>query len=397
MNKTTTIGFVFILLLTASGTFAQTFSESSGSSWEAFDVASNAPLSHAENTIPFQTMSQSPVDGGFALTHNGPNSAHFAIGHSPATYSSTMYSDGLYPGYEFNARGQESFNAIDVSNQTGFHEFDVSDQGNWSQSDFSQPNDSTPWRAQVLPTGLIYPSYLAGRKEPRLGCEITNEAKYGWLWDITLGGRAPLFRYGTVNPIQPEGLQIDLEGAALLRLDFERNRELAATDYRAGLPITYGTRHWQYKIAYYHVSSHLGDNYILADFKTPRIQYVRDSIVLGVAWRPWRALRAYGEVGWAFHTGETTDPFEFQFGLEYTQPYRPAKNWTGSPFAAVDVHLFQELDFSGYINFQAGWQWRGPVNNLFRLGLEVYSGCDDQFQFHTSYQRKIGFGIWYDF
>ena len=369
MNKTTTIGLLLILLLTAAETFSQTVFEPSDGSWQAFDVTNNSAASSglSDSNVPF---SSNPYDAGLA-----------------------------YPGYGSYSAGQDNvgvYNMYNTAEQGGFNAYDVSGQNGLSTSDECEYNN-TPWRAQVLPAGLIYPSYLAGRKEPRLASEMTNERKYGWLWDITLGGRMPLFRYGTVNPIQPEGFQIDLEGAALLRLDFERDRELAGTDYRAGLPLTYGTRHWQYKLAYYHVSSHLGDHYMQANFRTPRVQYVRDSVVFGAAWRAWRAFRAYGEVGWAFNTGETTDPFEVQFGLEYTQPYQPVKNWTGSPFAAVDVHLFQELNFSGYVNFQAGWQWRGPINNLFRLGLEVYSGCDDQFQFHTMYQRKIGFGIWYDF
>lgn len=380
MNKLTTIGLL-LMLLTVAEVFSQVIPGPSNSSWEAFDMTTGGatPQAWSNTGVPFssQPSGDSLAQPGYELYPNGQGNFNTYNAYDPYHSNSPVEQSGFSPG---------DFSAYDVSGQNGS-----------SMDGAGEQNDGAPWQAQVLPAGLIYPSYLAGRKEPRLASEMTNERKYGWLWDITLGGRMPLFRYGTVDPIQPEGFQIDLEGATLLRLDFERDRELAGTDYRAGLPLSYGTRHWQYKLAYYHVSSHLGDHYMQANFRTPRVQYVRDSIVGGVAWRPWRPFRVYGEVGWAFNTGETTEPFEIQFGLEYTQPYQPAKNWTSSPFAAVDVHLFQELDFSGYINFQAGWQWRGPINNLFRLGVEVYSGCDDQFQFHTSYQRKIGFGIWYDF
>ncbi|MDO4586438.1 MAG: DUF1207 domain-containing protein [Planctomycetia bacterium] len=255
--------------------------------------------------------------------------------------------------------------------------------------------DIQQWKWQILPTGLIYPSYLAGRKEPRLESVFTYDDDYGWLWDISLGGRAPVLRYGTSESVLPEGFQIDIEGAALLRLDFERDRELAGTDYRAGLPITYGTKHWQFKTGYYHISSHLGDNYLLGNFKK-RVHYTRDELLLGIAYRPIPDIRLYGEAGWAFHTGTTTDPWEFQFGAEYSPVYRPYQS-QGNPFAAINAHLFEELDFGGYLNLQVGWQWRGPSNNLLRLGFEFYSGCDDLFQFHYAYQKKYGFGIWYDF
>lgn len=255
---------------------------------------------------------------------------------------------------------------------------------------------STPFESQFLPEGFIYPSYLAGRKEPRLQSVFTNEDGYGWLWDITLGSRVPLYRFGTADPIAPEGFQIDMEGAALLRLDFERDRELAATDYRAGLPLTYGTRHWQYKFAYYHVSSHLGDQYLIDRFREKK-HYVRDELVLGLAWRPYEPVRVYGEAGWAFNTGDTTEPWEFQLGAEYSPVYHPETAKSGTPFAAVHGHLFEELDFGGYLNIQIGWQWRSRINSRFRLGAEFYDGCDDQFQFHALYQRKYGIGFWYDF
>ncbi len=267
--------------------------------------------------------------------------------------------------------------------------FPLVDYKHWEEHDVQE------WKYQIMPLGLIYPSYLAGRKEPRLGCVFTNEQDYGWLWDIQFGGRVPLFRYGTTTAIRPEGFQIDMEGAALLRLDFERHSELAGTDYRAGLPVTYGTKHWQYKLAYYHVSSHLGDNYLMADYRK-RVQYVRDEIVVGTSWRPIDSIRFYGEIGWAFHKGDTTEPWELQFGAEYSAPYQP-NHEKGSPFFAINGHLFEELNFGGYLNIQVGWQWRNPANGLFRLGLEYYDGCDDLFQFHKMYQRKIGGIISYDF
>ncbi|MBR2694693.1 MAG: DUF1207 domain-containing protein [Thermoguttaceae bacterium] len=268
----------------------------------------------------------------------------------------------------------------------------------WEDSVPSQEYGSDPslWQTQILPKGVLYPAYLAGRKESRLQSIFTHESGYGWLWDISLGGRVPLFRFGTSNLPQPEGFQIDMEGAALLRLDFERNRNLASTDYRAGLPITYGTKFWQLKTGYYHVSSHLGDNYLLDRFQK-KVHYVRDEIFLGIALKPVSSVRLYGEAGWAFNAGETTSPWELQFGVEFSPQYSNERMWRGSPFAAVHGHLFQELDFGGYVNSQIGWQWRRPDNGLFRLGAEFYCGCDDQYQFHYAHQKKIGLGLWYDF
>ncbi|MBQ1337537.1 MAG: hypothetical protein IIY32_04390 [Thermoguttaceae bacterium] len=72
-------------------------------------------------------------------------------------------------------------------------------------------------------------------------------------------------------------------------------------------------------------------------------------------------------------------------------------NWVARPFFASHGHLFQELDFGGYWATQLGIQWRSPTNSTMRVGAEYYMGCDDEYQFHTMYQRKYGVGFWYDF
>lgn len=258
-------------------------------------------------------------------------------------------------------------------------------------------SDSQTWIPQLLPQGLMYPSYLAGRKEPRLQSIITYDDDYGTLWDITLGGRAPIFRYGTTDVVRPEGWELELEGAALLRLDWERNRNLAATDYRAGVPLVYGTKRWQFKTGYYHVSSHLGDNYLMDNFR-PRVHYSRDSVLFGFAFTPTDAVRMYAEADLAFHTGETTDPLEFQFGFEYSPQFNPnMSNWAALPFLATHAHLYEERDFGGYFTAQLGLQWRSATNALMRVGFEYFNGGDDLYQFHHNHQCKYGFGFWYDF
>ena len=252
-----------------------------------------------------------------------------------------------------------------------------------------------PWSVQLLPDALIYPSYLAGMKEPRLATMWVKDDNFDWVWDATLGGRAGLIRFGTNDPVLPEGVQLDVEGAVLLRLDTLHGRDMMANDFRCGVPLTFGNKRWQWKFGYYHLSSHMGDEYTLRTGE-PRINYVRDSIVLGVARRFYRDWRAYAETAWAFFTGEETQPWEFQFGVEYS-PISPAHGFRGTPFFAINAHVFQEMNYNGYLCVQTGWQWRGRSNHLFRIGLQYLNGHDDLFEYHKRVTNKIGFGIWYDF
>jgi len=246
------------------------------------------------------------------------------------------------------------------------------------------------------------PAYLAGANESRFGSVWNKADDLGWIWDITLGGQAPLLRYGTRNSVLPEGFQLDIEGSAHLRLDIERGRDLDAADFRFGAPISFAVKNWQFKTGYYHVSSHLGDERILRlqgeglAFPYGRTNYVREAWILGVAYRPHSDIRLYAEADFAFWLGEETKPWHFQFGAEYS-PMAPTGNWVGRPFAAIHTRLLQERNYDGYLCFQCGWQWRGPKNQIIRVGLQYFTGISEQYEYlYTKRENKLGIGLWLD-
>jgi len=248
---------------------------------------------------------------------------------------------------------------------------------------------------QLLPEGLIYRSYLAGAKESRFRSVWHHEKDEGWIWDIVLGGRVGLLRYGTTGHRRPEGFQIDIEGAGQPRLDAEEKRDVDAVDFRFGIPVTYGTRRYQMKFAYYHLSSHLGDEFLLKNPGFPRINFSRDVLVGGYSYHPTDELRLYAEAGWAFHA-DVSEPWEFQFGLDYMP-----SGWTsiwGRPFAAFNGHLREEVAFGGNFVVQAGWAWRGSeASGTYRMGVEYYNGENEQFSFFDEHENKIGLALWYDY
>ena len=262
-----------------------------------------------------------------------------------------------------------------------------------------------PWSWQLMPNNLIYTSYLAGPKEPRFGTvwyDDTTPPPYattgheGWLWDSTLGGRASIARYGSDPVLHPQGFEVQIEGAAFVRLDPQDERDLRSADYRFGVPFVYGVGRWQTKLAYYHNSAHLGDEFMLKHPTFPRINYVRDCIVWGNSYYLYDWMRLYGEAGWAFFTAGGAKPWEFQGGVELIQA-RPTGG-QGAPFLAVNGFSRQELDWGGNVCVQTGWAWRGRRSEkLYRIGLEYLYGSDPQFQFAFANQNRYGAGMWYDF
>ncbi len=255
------------------------------------------------------------------------------------------------------------------------------------------PTNDEPWTWQILPTGLLYKLDLASNREPRLGGENVYQRNQGWLWETTIGGRVGLFRYGTTNELLSQGWQLDVEAAAFPRLADDRS--LVACDFRAGIPLTTRQGPWELKAGYLHTCSHISDLYLLANPNFPRIDNVRDSILWGVALYVTPDLRLYTETSGAFHTHGEAEPWEFQFGADFSSaaPTGPC----GAPFFAINGHLRQVNDFGGNVTGQTGWQWRGRTGHLLRIGAQYFNGMSEQGEFYNKFEEQIGGGLWYDF
>lgn len=267
----------------------------------------------------------------------------------------------------------------------------------WCEAPVALPCATEAWCWQVLPDGLIYHSYWAGVHEPRLGIvmqHITHGESY---FDGTAGARVGVLRYGTPGAFFPQGWQLDAEAAALVRLTLDEIRDFETADYRVGVPLTYGVDNWQYKLAVYHLSSHLGDEFAIAHpgSLNDRINYVRDEVVFGASYFPALWARLYAEAGYAFNTDGGSEPWEFQFGTELAQP--GPTGLRGTPFFAFNAHLREEVDFGGDINTQLGWLWRGNSAQVMRLGLQYFNGKSSQYQTFNQFEQQIGIGLWYDF
>ena len=204
-----------------------------------------------------------------------------------------------------------------------------------------------------------------------------------------------ILRFGDSDPVMPQGFQIDVEGSAQARLNLTDNVDVTSVDFRGGLPLTYGYGPWRLMAGYYHLSSHLGDEFLLKNPDYPRLNFARDVLLFGASYYLTDDLRIYGEAGWAFFT-DVSAPWEFQFGIDYA-PAAPT-GARGAPFFAINGHIREELDYSGNVTVQAGWAWRSAQNgSLLRIGGHYFNGASWQYSFYNQFEQQLGVGIWYDF
>jgi hypothetical protein len=259
------------------------------------------------------------------------------------------------------------------------------------------PTTSAFWQWRSLPEGVVWQSYWSGVHEPRIAGVPFFDQNGTALLDVALGGRVSLLRYGTDGPSRPMGAELQIEGAAFPRLNLDQNWDLDATDFRFGLPLVYGRERWEAKFSYYHLSSHMGDEFAVRNPGAidSRINFSRDALVAALAFYPLPAWRWYAETGWAFHYDGGSEPWEFQFGVDVAEP--GPTDFLGAPFVSVNGHLREEHDFGGNVVLQAGWLWRGNTTRTLRLGFHYFNGKTNQFEFFDQFEEQLGGGVWYDF
>ncbi|WP_437187914.1 DUF1207 domain-containing protein [Planctomicrobium sp. SH668] len=253
---------------------------------------------------------------------------------------------------------------------------------------------SDEWTWKFMPQGFLYHTYLASQPEPRLAVQVFSDSGDRALVDSFIGGRIGFLRFGRQD--SPEGFQFDLLGGANLRQTPETEWDVESVQFRYDLALTYRKGAHAWKFGYYHISAHLGDEFLIKNPDYDRLNWLRDSLYLGYSYFPIPELRLYGEAGWAFNC-DISDPWEFQLGFELAPAYPTGIR--GAPFVAMNGHLQQELDFGGSFNMQLGWAWRseGLATGLLRTGAYYYNGGSPQFSFYKHHEQSVGWGLWYDY
>lgn len=250
---------------------------------------------------------------------------------------------------------------------------------------------------EVLPAGLLYRSYIASPHEPRMSSTLLYDVSAkAFRWDSTLGGRFGVYRRNAPPNLNLDAWQIDVEGAVMVRLDPEEKMDLESSDYRFGLIWTGRRDNIGFKAGYYHISSHVGDEFLIKNPTFERINYVRESLIVGTFLQATPEVKVYIEAAYGVVATGGSKPFHLQYGAEYvrlaSRPNRPA------PFAAFNFLHRQEMDYQAGITLMTGWQWTG-VNSghSLRLGFQYFNGPTNQFEFLDRYDNQAGMGVWFDY
>ncbi|MCB1081156.1 MAG: DUF1207 domain-containing protein [Chlamydiia bacterium] len=224
---------------------------------------------------------------------------------------------------------------------------------------------------------------------------------------VSLGDDFPIFRWRNVFPWRGD-LQIDIQAGiwSVFKMGVHYNGEISElinTDYLVGFPLSYAVDKWAFRLRVYHVSSHLGDEYLVHNPGVERVNPSMEAIDFFISYQVNSALRLYVGPGWVFHSDKTypiTPPLYVEWGgevrlLGYKSFYHKLY---GTAFLAIYIRNWQVNHWNLDGTYMAGYEWSKlqGVGRKMRLFVDYHRGYSEG-QFFKDRTSYTGFGLSWGF
>ena len=249
----------------------------------------------------------------------------------------------------------------------------------------------------LFPSGDVYPVYVADPHRPTnvvAESSIFNDtiSEVGSpLTRLAAGGRFGMLRIG---PSKPGGRawQVSIEAGFDALFDSKNRLDVVGWDGNYGLTVTTASsRRLALKIALLHVSAHVGDEYQERTGRE-RINYTREELAVGVAWRWSPRWRVYGETGAAYGRGHSSlETWRAQSGIEFDSGSGPCGQQFAC-FAAVDISTFEERKWRVDVTANVGIVIHG-LGRTSRLFVEWHDGRPTANEFFLDSLSSLSVGL----
>lgn len=234
---------------------------------------------------------------------------------------------------------------------------------------------------------------------------------------FSMGDNFPIYRWFGVLPWCGD-LQVGIETGiwCVFNMDPDPERtdrcgeswaectECVNTDYYVGIPVSYAVNAWAFRFRLYHISSHIGDEFIFnhpqyidCDYENTdqfRKNPSMEIIDFFTSYQANKSIRVYGGIGYVLHSDRTfpMDNWYFEYGGEahfWGCNYHFQKLF-GNFFAAAYFRNWEYVNFDLDQTYMFGYEWSKiqGVGRKIRLALEYHDGFSAEGQFmamRTSY------------
>jgi len=276
---------------------------------------------------------------------------------------------------------------------------------------FEAPRVRGVWFPQ---TTVLFQPLVADPRDPtnsiayRFGDRVVGRTAVA----VSIGDDFPIFRWKDVFPWHGD-LQIGIEGAVWAVFNYtdlppsKSNdfSELVNADYMFCIPLTYAFDKWSYRLRLYHISSHLGDEFICnnPEYVTLRVNPSYEAIDFFSSYQFSQSLRFYFGPGVIVHSDKTfkMKPLYVQYGIEVRLLGQKMlyHGLYGTPYLAIHIDNYQQHHWNMDATFMLGYEFSKlqGVGRRARVFLEYHQGYSWEGQFFNERTRYGEFGFSWGF
>jgi hypothetical protein len=266
-----------------------------------------------------------------------------------------------------------------------------------------QPSEKPKeWHGIWLPQStILFPTQVANPRQIcfAVGGRFRDKIAGPFASEVVLGGQFPIYRWAN---IYKGDLQLELEGGVFGIFNLrDQSFPLVNTDYYVGIPVTYAKGNWAFRARPYHVSTHLGDEYLLDHHHINRKNRSYEAFDVSADYSVSQHLRVYGVAGSILFSDREMPMSRayIEYGFEARGPRSDFRQLFGQPFLAVHMRNWQEVHFAEDVSYALGYEW-GKINGIgrkIRLFAEYHQGFSPDGQFCKKRTRYFGIRLAYGF
>jgi hypothetical protein len=239
----------------------------------------------------------------------------------------------------------------------------------------------------------LFRPFIADPRQPTysIGWRFNDNALAKNVIDVSYYDSFPI--YGWCNYlICGDKMQIDLEGCLWAVFDpCSHTTPLMNADYYVAIPVTYAYKQWSARIRVFHVSSHVGDEFLLEnpgfDRRNPSAEYLDGFISYYLT----DDIRLYGGLGWVMQQDDSfyVGNFYAEGGVEARIcPLGRCDRWNriyGVPFIAMYFRQWKNFRHHIDATYALGYEV-GKTNGLERR-LRIYLAYHDGYSVEGQWSR----------
>ena len=243
----------------------------------------------------------------------------------------------------------------------------------------------------------IFHPIQADLREPQTALRLALQVSHKLNGEVDLGDYKGLYRWHL--PWEGGYFQVNAGGGIFARFDLVSDRkDLQVVDFSGNMAFdTRVNKKWSVRVVPYHVSSHLGDDY-LVDKSTTSEKHSYDNVREIVSFTPNDQWRFYGGHTYIFRTLHTELGREaVQGGIEWTSPWWIHRH--AQLIWANDIQSWERTHWNPTFNSQLGLKtvYDPAEGRSITWFFEFFAGHNPAGQFLQNQETRWTFGFKFNF